>query len=290
MKKIIVLSSQEYENKDKNCGDCIIIDNDLEVVVYDCGCEEHAKRVIKYMDDNGINKVKVVLSHNDSDHFDGIPYLIDEKKVSVVYTVLLLKYKDELLEKIDDKRRNRNSVGETIKEIYSNIAKLSEKVALKDIYEYKKISTDITVVGPDKEYMLEAVAKGIDSREGDTIDKETIVNATSVQIKFAMESDKLILLCGDCSYASIDDKVKEYSCIQLPHHGKKSQAEEIFKAKEGENETIYIVSDNTGNSNGGSDDLPQKGYDIRNTKKGDFELEPSTISRRLKGCYSLYRI
>lgn len=290
MKKIIVLSSQGYENKDKNCGDCIIIDNDAEVVVYDCGCEEHAKRVIEYMDKNKVNKIKVILSHNDSDHFNGIPYLIKEGKVSAVYTVLLLKYKDELLEKIDDKRRNRDSIGETIKEIYSNIAALSEKVSLKDIYEQKKISTDIMVVGPDKEYMLDAVAKGIDSREGDTIDKETIVNATSIQIRFTMDSDKFLLLCGDCSYAAIEDKVKEYSYIQLPHHGKKTQAEEIFKAKEGENETIYIVSDNTGNSNGGSDDLPERGHQIRNTKKGDIKLDASTSIRKLKGCYSLYRI
>lgn len=289
MKKITVLSSQEYEEKEKNYGDCIVIDNSEEIVVYDCGCEEHAKRVIKYMDDNKISKVKVILSHNDSDHFNGIPYLIEKGKVSEVYTVLLLKYKDELLEKIDDKRRNRDSIGETIKSIYSNIAELSRKVSLKDIYEEKKIGTDITVVGPEKEYMLDSVAKGIDSREGDTIDKETIVNATSVQISLAMGNDKL-LLCGDCSYAAIDDKVKEYSYIQLPHHGKKEQADKIFRAKEGENKVVYIVSDNTGNSNGGSDDLPQKGYDIRNTKKGDIRLKPNTNTRRLKGYYSVYKI
>lgn len=289
MKEIIVLSSQGYEEKEKNCGDCVIINNNEETVIYDCGSEEHAKRVIEYMDDNKISKVKVILSHNDSDHFNGIPYLIEEGKISEVHTVLLLKYKDELLKRVDDKRRNRDSIGETIKDIYSNIAELSEKVSLKDIYEENKIASDITVVGPEKGYMLDAVAKRIDSREGDTIDKETIVNATSIQISLAMGTDKL-LLCGDCSYAAIDDKVKEYSYIQLPHHGKKEQADEIFRAKEGENKVVYIVSDNTGNSNGGSDDLPKKGYDIRNTKNGDIRLKPNTNTRRLKGCYSVYKI
>ncbi|MFP3155826.1 hypothetical protein LQZ18_15635 [Lachnospiraceae bacterium ZAX-1] len=45
-----VLSSKGYENCSKNFGDCIIIiDNESELVVYDCGCEEHAERVIEYM-------------------------------------------------------------------------------------------------------------------------------------------------------------------------------------------------------------------------------------------------
>lgn len=50
------------------------LDNGLELVVFDCGCEEHADRVEEYMRNNGYDKTKVVLSHNDSDHFDGIPY------------------------------------------------------------------------------------------------------------------------------------------------------------------------------------------------------------------------
>ena len=48
--KIRVLSSKNYKNNDKNCGDCIIIDTGLKAIIYDCGCEEHAKEVVKYLD------------------------------------------------------------------------------------------------------------------------------------------------------------------------------------------------------------------------------------------------
>ena len=81
--KIIVLSSQQCENKDANNGDCFIIDNGQELVLYDCGCEEYAQYVMKYMDENGYEKVKVVLSHNDDDHFKGIPILSHTAKASL---------------------------------------------------------------------------------------------------------------------------------------------------------------------------------------------------------------
>ena len=74
--KIIVLSSQQCENKDANNGDCFIIDNGQELVLYDCGCEEYAQYVMKYMDENGYEKVKVVLSHND----DGSIHVIEAKQ------------------------------------------------------------------------------------------------------------------------------------------------------------------------------------------------------------------
>ena len=38
-----------------------------------------------------------------------------------------------------------------------------------------------------------------------------------------------MLLCGDCSYASIENIVRSYDAIQLPHHGKPKQAEQILK-------------------------------------------------------------
>ena len=99
--KTTFLGVTECYDSSKNNGDCILVDNGIELVVYDCGCEEHAIRVQQYMKDNGYKKIKVVLSHNDSDHFDGIPYLIDQGLVTDVYTLLLLKYKDELLERIN---------------------------------------------------------------------------------------------------------------------------------------------------------------------------------------------
>ena len=275
--KVKFFSANGYNDPDKNNGACILIDNGQELVIFDCGCEEHAKRVINYMNQNTYKKAKLVLSHNDSDHFDGIPYLIENEAISEVYTLLLLKYKEELLKKINDKRRSKESIAERIKEIYDNIYSLSEQVTLKDIFTDTAVAAGKTIPGPDKEYALDAVAKRIDSRESDDIDKETIVNAVSTQLSITLDTNKKLLLTGDSSFAAIEDNVKLHSVIQLPHHGKLSQAEDIFEQKD--NSTVYYVSDNTGNTNGGSDELRKKyakGRVIYNTIDGDQVCNAST--------------
>lgn len=270
MKKVIFLSSKNYNDPSKNCGDCILIDTSSELVIFDCGCEEHAKQVENYMLNHNYSTAKMILSHNDADHFDGIPYLVDKGLISEVYTLLLLKYKDELLDLIDDGRRNRDSIAKSIEEIYDNIYSLSGTVTLKDIFTDTNIATSINIPGPDKDYALNAIAKNIDSREGDNIDKETIVNAVSTQISIAFSPNKKLLLTGDSSFKAIETNIKTHSAIQLPHHGKLDQAENIFSMKD--NQTIYYVSDNTGNSNGGSDKLREKyprGHVIYNTLNGE---------------------
>ena len=285
--KVIFLSSQGYKDSGENKGDCILIDTNSELVIYDCGCEEHANRVIDYMDKHHYSKAKLVLSHNDADHFDGIPYLIEAGKISDVYTLLLLKYKDDLLEKINDKRITRDSLTRRISEIFANIYSLSGKVVLKDIFSDTFICNGISIIGPDKEYALDAVAKRIDNRQGDTIDKETIVNAASTQVKVIVGT-KNLLLCGDSSYEAIKNKLSGFSLIQLPHHGKKEQADRIFEQK-GSVGITYYVSDNTGNSNGGSDDLPVQGYNIKNTLKGDQECSSNSVGLINAPVRSYYR-
>lgn len=196
---VIALSSKKYKDGHKNYGDCFIIDNREEIVIYDCGSLEHAERVIEYMKIKNIDKVKVILSHNDKDHYDGVPYLVEKDKVSKVYTVLLLKDKDELLKIIGDKRRNRDSIAKHILNTYDNIAALGNQGVLDNIEVGKEIAKGIVIVGPSHEYVMNACAKHLDNREGDTIDSETIVNATSVQVSIDMGKDKM-LLCGDSSF------------------------------------------------------------------------------------------
>lgn len=273
-----LLSSADYPDPGRNYGDCILVDNGSELVVYDCGCEEHAKRIITYMKQNSYTKAKIVLSHNDSDHFDGIPYLIEQGMISEVYTLLLLKYKDDLLDKINDKRRTRESIAKSIEDIYSNIYSLSGTVALKDIFTDTSVASGVSILEPNKEYALNAVAKRIDSRESDDIDKETIVNAVSTQLSVDFGSGKKLLLTGDSSFAAIESSITNHSAIQLPHHGKLDQAESIFAAKD--NYTIYFVSDNTGDSNGGSAELKashSKGHVIYNTLEGDQTCTSSSF-------------
>lgn len=263
-----ILGSQEYGDNTKNYGDCAVLINGTSSVVYDCGSEEHAKKIVQLLDQNGIDKVTVVLSHNDDDHFLGIPYLIEQGRVSRLFTVLLLKYKEELLKRIDDGRRNLDSIGEQIKEKYDNIASLSGKVNLLDVYESKDVLPDcVEFVGPDFDYMLDAAAIGLDSREGDTVDLETVTNAASVQIKLRFGTSK-VLLTGDCAPEAIPPEVdlSKYDYVQLPHHGKDELAQKMFERAYPSNRIVYFVSDNTGNSNGGSDKLKSKGHLVKNTK------------------------
>ena len=119
--KILFLSSKQCENQDANNGDCIIIDTGNELIIYDCGCEDYANYILRYMKNNEYEKIKIVLSHNDDDHFKGIPVLIEKEKVSEITTVLMLKYVDDLLKIIDDDRKKRNSIKRQICDIYDNI-------------------------------------------------------------------------------------------------------------------------------------------------------------------------
>ena len=50
--EVTFLSASGYTDPSKNNGDCILVDNGSELVIYDCGCEEHARRVVEYMDEH----------------------------------------------------------------------------------------------------------------------------------------------------------------------------------------------------------------------------------------------
>ena len=271
------LSSRGYKPQSSNYGDCILIDTGNVLIIYDCGSEEHAQRVEDYMAEHGYKQAIAILSHNDSDHYDGFPYLIDKKLISVFYAQLFLKHKDEILKKLDDGRVTTKSLGERIKEDYDNIAELGGKVNLEDAIELGEIISSVNIVGPDKDYALETVAKYLDSREGDTKDMESAYNAASVQVS-VLVNDRQVLLCGDAAFAAIEEKLADYSVIQLPHHGKGETADKIFEAKSDVVfDTVYLVSDNTGDSNGGSHKLKRYGKKIKSTLDGDI-IFPDTIN------------
>ena len=285
--ELFMLSSRDYGDHSKNYGDCTVIIEDREVIIFDCGSEEHAYRVIKLLDKYNIDKAFVVLSHNDDDHFRGIETLIEHDRVDVVYTVLLLKYKDEILKRITDNRVTEKSAGKRIIEMYDNIASLKGKVKLLDAYIDKcELPLGARMVGPDKEYMLDVVAKGLDPLQGDTEDNESIKNATSIQIAIDI-GDNSVLLVGDCPPDAIPEDVdfSDYKFIQLPHHGKPESAKKMFERADRNNGIIWIVSDNTGGSNGGSDNRAFKGHYCINTRTdGDIVVaEEHSYSRKSIG-------
>lgn len=285
--EIYCLSSKDYDSSSKNDGDCIIIVDNDSAVIFDCGSEEHARRAIEILDEKGIEEALVVLSHNDDDHFKGIPYLIQEGYVDTVFTLLLLKYKDEILDEIGDGRRTRKAIGEQIMAMYDNIASLGkEDVTLADLYEDQQILPSyLSVVGPEKDYVIKAAAKGLDTEKSDQVDSESITNATSIQLCVQMGTPK-VLLTGDCPPEAIpeDEDLSDYDYIQLPHHGKAASAKKIFERVGQNNEIIYIVSDNTGNSNGGSDNRTFKGHRCKNTRTdGDIYLSSKQENYRRTG-------
>ena len=275
--KIFILSSKSYTPQGPNYGDCFLIDTGSSLVVYDCGCEKHAQRVETYMTTHGYSKAIVILSHNDADHFEGIPYLVEKGLVSKVYTQLFLKHKEDILELLDDGRVTDHSIGERIKKVYDNIASLSKQVTLVDALTAGEIVPGVTIVGPTEDYALDTIRKALDSNESDRIDAETVINAASIQVSINFNQTQC-LLCGDASFEAIKDKLDDYTLIQLPHHGKPDTAEKIFEAKRGNNSTVYFVSDNTGNTNGGSLKLKTLGKNVRKTTNGDVHYPQSTGS------------
>ena len=291
--KVTFLSSLDLEDQIKNYGDCILLDDGNKLVVYDCGSDELANKVIQYMDINGYEKADIILSHNDNDHYKGINYLRDNGKINSVTTLLLYKYADDILEILDDDRRTKAGVIRKTKEDFDNIASLSG-CNLKDaLSDDCYISDSIRIVGPDKEFTLNAVAKQINEAEGDTLNSETITNAISLQVEVIFGNYKL-LLTGDASVSSFDDKIKDYDLIQIPHHGKKEHAEKIFEITKSNPKVRYYISDNTGDSIGGSDKLKEldlTGLSIHNTKHdGEIVLNSETIERISRGCLGIWDI
>lgn len=284
--QITLLSDSMYEDTGENYGDCILIDNGNSLTIYDCGSEAHAKRVLNYMKEKGYEKLDVILSHNDLDHFAGIETLIAAGVVKSIYTVLLLKYVDDLLKLIDDGRRSREGIKNQIIELYSHIYSLGNgRCDLKDAIEETSIN-GITLVGPTKEYFLTASAKLLNNQESDVINGTSIANATSIQAEIELSNGK-VLLTGDAAFEAFDEKLSNYAMVQLPHHGNKEQAEKIFDKNKKNPDVVYLISDNTGNSNGGSDNLDVKGRRVRNTKNGDIMLNNIICLPISKGSYGI---
>lgn len=287
MKLEIKVLAPRVQDDNQDFGDCFIINDNGKVVVYDCGSEELANQVLKYLEENKITKIDIVLSHNDSDHFNGIPILINANVVNSITTLLLLKYTKQIFEKIEDNdgRVTKQSLEKHIKEIYNNIYYLKGNKLFDALDNNNYLSDNIKIVGPSTDYFVDAVAKQFTPTEGDKIDNNSIMNALSVQLEVNFNNNKL-LLTGDAAVAAFNDKILEYDIIQLPHHGNMEMAEEIFKINDDKkrNHVKYIVSDNKGkNVKGGSEKLKQKGHIIRNTKSGTIEIDESTFQIKTKG-------
>lgn len=266
--------------------------DDTSLIVYDCGHQRHADEVEAYLEKHlAIKEVHIVISHNDSDHINGISalmeYLYENNYTVTLYTSLYLKATKEILDILDDDRRTEKATREHILELFNNIKEIVEKAeeyefTVKNAEVDTKVSTG-KIVGPTVDEFAAVVAEAIEKQSaGAKIDDETVMNAASVQLNIKIDDASEVLLCGDASPVYLHD-LDKYDLIQLPHHGKLGSAQKIFDALEDSYIKDFLVSDNTGSgaTSGGSDKLieymkTEKMNAAYNTKNGVIKLPKET--------------
>lgn len=280
------------DDMDTRYGDCIMLLDDTSLIVYDCGHQRHADEVEAYLEKHLVIKdVHIVISHNDSDHINGISalmeYLYENNYTVTLYTSLYLKATKEIMDILDDNRRKENTTREHILELFNNIKDIVEKAeeyefTVKNAEVDTKVSTG-KIVGPTVDEFAAVVAEAIEKQSaGAKIDDETVMNAASVQLNIKIDDASEVLLCGDASPVYLHD-LDKYDLIQLPHHGKLESAQKIFDALEDSYMKEFLVSDNTGSgaTSGGSDKLieymkTEKMNAAYNTKNGVIKLPKET--------------
>lgn len=291
--KLLALS--HYENDtDTRFGDCILIFDSFNLIVYDCGHTKHVDYIMDFLRSHReISDVHIIVSHNDSDHTAGICDLLDrlhdQHRFTVqVYAHLYLKHVDDILNQIDDGRRSRERLKECLLEEFNHIREIIEVAQKHHILVVEALSKTAvatgSIVGPSKEEFISVAAKAVDNRASNIIEKETVMNAASVQLRCDIDDYGKTILCGDAAPSFLRD-LNEYEIIQLPHHGKLADAKDIFQQLEGDSyKKVFLVSDNTGSSmtSGGSDDLVEymkkERYDpAKNTRNGIIDLPSDGI-------------
>lgn len=264
-------------------GDCILLYDSTSLVMYDCGHTKHAEAIKAFLQSNlSISQVHIVVSHNDSDHTNGVidllGYLYSKKYTVTVYSSLYLKSARKVLDLLDDGRRTLPATKQRILETFDKIKAIVEKAqeyefTVKDATIYTAVSSCI-IMGPTEDEFVAVVAKAIEDGTVTQIEGETVMNAASVQLKCKLDNAQTVLLCGDAS-PSYMHNISSYDVIQLPHHGQLDNAQQIFEELQDPYSKTYLVSDNTGSgaTSGGSDKLVQYMKDEKyspslNTKEG----------------------
>ena len=252
-------------DKETRYGDCILLYDNNSLIVYDCGHARHVQEVENFLKSNSaISQIHIVVSHNDSDHTNGIiellEYMYNKQYTVTVYSSLYLKSAKKVLDVLDDKRRTLPATKERILNTFDKIKSIVEKAeeldfTVKDAAVNTKVSMGI-IAGPLEDEFVEVIAQAIEDGNNTKIEGETVMNAASVQLKCELEGEQTILLCGDASPSYLHN-LDSYEIIQLPHHGQLDDAQKIFEKLKDSYSKTYLVSDNTGSgaTSGGSDKL-----------------------------------
>ena len=147
-------------------GDCILLYDSGSLIVYDCGHAKHTQAVKTFLGSNSlIKQVHIVVSHNDSDHTSGICELLEwlnarAKHSVTVYLHQYLKHVDTILDKIDDGRRNRESLKRALLAEFDNIKEIIETTQACGFTAKEALNGtgvgNCTIVGPTEDEFTDA--------------------------------------------------------------------------------------------------------------------------------------
>lgn len=288
--KIIIFGLPQNGDKEKQYGDCILIYDHMAATIFDCGSIEHAEKVIKKLNSANVKDTYIIVSHPDKDHIDGVNRLCNENSINVkgIYTIDPKKYRKSIYQEVESNEKI-STFNKLIDEKYENLYLLDHS-KIKDIYDYEDEIPFIKLCGPNKDFLINKLSTLFDKNESDNSHSTTIVNEVSIQCKVPLFDNKYLLLTGDSTYEALKQNLSnDIVVLVLPHHGNYENANKIFEHYDNqrENNIVYIVSDNTGNTNGGSDEL-QKDHTghhviftcVGNNGNNDIDIDELCIDKR----------
>ena len=180
-------------------------------ILFDAGSRSKSdigRRVVNpFLDYNGINKIDAIfISHNDTDHINGIPEVVEHCKVGCVYT-------------------NNDFFGRTDQwgtEKYLNDYLIEKGLTIKPLNSELKLSSsaDIKILWPNEE-----ASKNKDLGDND-----------KSQVSLIEFAGKKILLCSDIEKFAQRELLRLYPDLKadivfVPHHGSLSTLEDDFLKK-----------------------------------------------------------
>jgi beta-lactamase superfamily II metal-dependent hydrolase len=193
-------------------SDCILIKTDDKNYLIDTGAAYYTRRIMRYLDLNGVNKIDgIILTHYHDDHYDGIIKIAQSRKVCKVY---LPGHENQVKNHISDKL---NKMGIAVEYIKRN-------------FEIRSHGFRLKAIGPIHE------------------DKST-ENNNSIVLQGKIDGLTYVFP-GDCERAEEEDmlktgELKKCDVLKVPHHGLNTSTTDKFLDKTKPRVAI-ITSDGAG--------------------------------------------
>ncbi len=161
------------EEKSKQDADAIVfrwLENEkYKVVVYDGGLQAHGEEMDSHLQNyyfsDGSNTIDaVIVSHSDQDHTSGLINILENYAVKALYMNRPWIYVDELFDKVNDRRKTKNSLAEELKSKYAFVARLEEVannqgIPIYEVFQGEIIEGRLTVLSPSRELYLDLLVE-----------------------------------------------------------------------------------------------------------------------------------